>query len=1065
MPEERNPYLELLNPAVETAKTLVTQPWGAIEAGANLVSQMYGLPAAGLAGVAGLPFGKSQEWQEAVGRGTIYEPKTEAGKKITSAVSVPFELLGKASEKAAEWTQEKTGSPLAATVAGTAVQALPIALGAMKGRPSAPKYPAIPPGLSVGLKGTPVTPEIFAEARNKSSRPEFLTPYTPEELGKFDLHLTKKDVGYALTPEKDLVNVFNVSGKKGAGVSAVVDAIKNGAETLDAFDGFFPKYYKEFGFKEVGRDVWNDAYAPKDWMLTKYGKPDIVYMKYEGARDAKYLGRLEKSVRNKVLSGEFKGAGITPEMVKGTRIGKGIEISPRQPTVALGPVGANLEQPSVISPIPAAENPYLQLLKSERGSLGTTSHSLVSTVEILRNTEDAHALGKTLTRQDAINLWTEYNRRKNLPPPETAQELGNRSFVDQMFRETVEGHLGATGYRSLTPKDIESRLGGRKAGPLSFLKGERGSLGEPSVGPVWYSTLENTIRDKMPNQAPVEQVRSLLNTPGVKADEVKWTGMDEWLKGKTGKVTKQETMDFLKQNEVKVEEVTKGEPNPQDVALRDRLNAEQDRIGSELTAKYGDAQKWPKDEFNRWKAVSEQFDQVVSKLSPQYRESSKFSQWQLPGGENYRELRLTLPNKDMNALARVHFGKEFLELTKGQKGLIKDEFLESRPYQSTHFDELNVLAHVRFNDRVDAQGKKVLFIEEVQSDWHQAGRKKGYKTQLTPKEDLELAELKSQVLTKGQDSLTKEQESRLIALEDKGGIYGVPPAPFSKTWHELAMKRMVRWASEKGYDKVAWTTGEQQAARYDLSKQVKEVHALKDKGGYQISVRDNEGNLRDLTTVSSDDKLAGVVGKDLATKIVAGEGRKSGDWQVFSGLDLKVGGEGMKGFYDKIIPEYMNKFGKKWGAKVGETNIDVGIKSGRYEGPEYTLEQIESMKFPTKIGKTQYVNLYLDDVANDMRYGKTFKEAVAPQISEDLAKVLGGKVVYDRTENVHSLDITPSMRESVVTKGNPLFSILPFAGIGGALAGQRLIQEKKKEPRGPILPWKPTTSEAPRVYK
>ena len=30
----------------------------------------------------------------------------------------------------------------------------------------------------------------------------------------------------------------------------------------------------------------------------------------------------------------------------------------------------------------------------------------------------------------------------------------------------------------------------------------------------------------------------------------------------------------------------------------------------------------------------------------------------------------------------------------------------------------------------------------------------------------------------------------------------------------------------------------------------------------------------------------------------------------------------MKGFYDKIIPEYLNRFGKKWGAKVEEATID-----------------------------------------------------------------------------------------------------------------------------------------------
>ena len=41
------------------------------------------------------------------------------------------------------------------------------------------------------------------------------------------------------------------------------------------------------------------------------------------------------------------------------------------------------------------------------------------------------------------------------------------------------------------------------------------------------------------------------------------------------------------------------------------------------------------------------------------------------------------------------------------------------------------------------------------------------------------------------------------------------------------------------------------------------------------------------------------------------------------GVDLKVGGEGMKGFYDKIIPDAANKLGKQWGAKVGETQIKM----------------------------------------------------------------------------------------------------------------------------------------------
>jgi hypothetical protein len=46
-------------------------------------------------------------------------------------------------------------------------------------------------------------------------------------------------------------------------------------------------------------------------------------------------------------------------------------------------------------------------------------------------------------------------------------------------------------------------------------------------------------------------------------------------------------------------------------------------------------------------------------------------------------------------------------------------------YRSSHWDEPNILAHVRFSDRV-IDGKKTLLVEEVQSDWHQKGKREGY---------------------------------------------------------------------------------------------------------------------------------------------------------------------------------------------------------------------------------------------------------------------------------------------------------------------------------------------------
>ena len=47
------------------------------------------------------------------------------------------------------------------------------------------------------------------------------------------------------------------------------------------------------------------------------------------------------------------------------------------------------------------------------------------------------------------------------------------------------------------------------------------------------------------------------------------------------------------------------------------------------------------------------------------------------------------------------------------------------------------------------------------------------------------------------------------------------------------------------------------------------------------------------------------------------------DWTKgrLEGLDLEVGGEGMKGFYDKMLPAMVGKFAKKYGARVSEGEI------------------------------------------------------------------------------------------------------------------------------------------------
>lgn len=156
------------------------------------------------------------------------------------------------------------------------------------------------------------------------------------------------------------------------------------------------------------------------------------------------------------------------------------------------------------------------------------------------------------------------------------------------------------------------------------------------------------------------------------------------------------------------------------------------------------------------------------------------------------------------------------------------------------------------------------------------------------------------------------------------GIASIPSAPFvtdTKAWVALALKRMIRYAAENGFDRIAWTNGEQQAARYDLSKQVDRV-AYNERTGTLMAwpIGASRGTIPSLMQKVPIEDVGDYIGKDAAEKLVAA--KSNNQIKEISGIDLKVGGEGMKGFYDKIVPTVANDVLKKFGGgKVGVVEI------------------------------------------------------------------------------------------------------------------------------------------------
>lgn len=122
------------NGALKTLRA-IGEAYPVLETGANLVTQGVALPVAGLAGLGalatnamGLTEADPGNVVHAVGGALTYQPRTDLGQHLTRTAMYPFEKLAEAGRAAGNATLEATGSPAAATVVDTAINALPMAI-------------------------------------------------------------------------------------------------------------------------------------------------------------------------------------------------------------------------------------------------------------------------------------------------------------------------------------------------------------------------------------------------------------------------------------------------------------------------------------------------------------------------------------------------------------------------------------------------------------------------------------------------------------------------------------------------------------------------------------------------------------------------------------------------------------------------------------------------------------------------------------------------------------------------------------------------------------------------
>jgi hypothetical protein len=227
--------------------------------------------------------------------------------------------------------------------------------------------------------------------------------------------------------------------------------------------------------------------------------------------------------------------------------------------------------------------------------------------------------------------------------------------------------------------------------------------------------------------------------------------------------------------------------------------------------------------------------------------------------------------------------------------------------------------------------KRLLHVEELQSDWAQEGRDKGFNTGEAKKAyDDHVEDMRDRMRQSLLDQGMREEvarplyenaepwhlakfhgeEDKLNALRDatidqQGKVPTGPYVGNTQHWTDLALKNVLREAALGNYDGIVFTPGQAQADRYGLEKQVNSIK-------YWPQDRTLSALQGNSTRIAKQDvgpeDLPSLIGKELSEKLLHPSSVRTSEfdgstYHMLQGEDMKVGGDGMKGYYDNIVPK------------------------------------------------------------------------------------------------------------------------------------------------------------------
>lgn len=125
----------------------------------------------------------------------------------------------------------------------------------------------------------------------------FVHTYSPEDYQNMKLiGIANGGAGLAIKKSGDIVSVFkNPKAEVKDAMSILIpEAIAQGGNRLDCFNGYLPGTYALYGFEPVAKLKFNREYAPEHWNYERDGEPDIIFMAHDGTNPEQIKANIHK---------------------------------------------------------------------------------------------------------------------------------------------------------------------------------------------------------------------------------------------------------------------------------------------------------------------------------------------------------------------------------------------------------------------------------------------------------------------------------------------------------------------------------------------------------------------------------------------------------------------------------------------------------------------------------------------------------------------------------------------------------------------------------------------------